>query len=348
MGDPWARIPSEFLTVDEEKPVDGPQADVLRVWLRRRLGAGLRRLTQRVGGGGGHKSAVYFADTDSGPLVIRAPKRGTGWSAPLVGCSEYHSLAGLYAIGRLSQLGQPVPDVLALEQDCGVLGAPFAVFRRVPGLHMTDYCEQWTNWPYPEEQWGEFLSACHSVEPIRGAGPVNDGGVGWSSSWSDYISRLLSAYVRQYRGRLPADFGARWGVLLERLGPQLDARPVRLLQLESNGYCNLILDPTTHRINAVLDFEEVTAGDPLFELVVMAWYLGRRGIADHGGRTCFRWGRFYRTYGRVDWGHPLVPVYRAVILLEKLWRPDSDGRAKRLVAMLERLAAAEELDDVRS
>ena len=62
--------------------------------------------------------------------------------------------------------------------------------------------------------------------------------------------------------------------------------------MESNGYCNLILDPDARRIAAVLDFEGVLAGDPLFGIVSMAWYLGRPGIADHGGKTCFRWPRF--------------------------------------------------------
>ncbi len=202
---------------------------------------------------------------------------------------------------------------------------------------MADYSEQWTSWPYPEDQWGAFLRACHSIEPVRGAGPVDDYGVGWCASWSEYLRRLFVARIAERPRLLPADFGPRWEKVLQHAAPLLDARPVRLLQMESNGYCNLILDWHTRRIEAVLDFEEVTGGDPLFELVIMAWYLGRRGIADHGARTCFNWRRFYRGYGRVDWRHPLVPLYRAAILLEKLWREDRAGRARRLEANLRRI-----------
>jgi aminoglycoside phosphotransferase (APT) family kinase protein len=336
MTDPWTLVPSQFLTHDQAQHVTGRPAQALRTWLRRRLGLELQRLSRRAGGGGGFKSTVYFAGTDGGPLVVRVPRRGTGWNARLLGCPDYHCIAGAYAIARLAALGQPVPELLLIERDCEVLGAPFAVFRRVSGVHMADYCERWTRWPYPEEQWGEFLRACHGIEPVRGAGPVDDAGTGWCASWSEYVTRLLLARAGEFAHLLPSDFPAHWERLLASYSASLDARPVRLLHLESNGYCNLILDPHTRRIKAVLDFEEVTAGDPLFELVAMAWYLGRHGIADHGGRTCFEWRRFYRGYGPVNWRHPLVPVYRTLILLEKLWRPDRERRLRGLLRLLRR------------
>jgi aminoglycoside phosphotransferase (APT) family kinase protein len=333
-GDPWARVPSDQITMDVEESVTGDPQTALASWLCSRLGRRLVRLTRRVGGGGGFKSTVYFAQTAEGSLVVRAPHRGTGWNARLIGCPDYHCVAGAYALGRLTALGQPVPELLALEPSPAVLGGPFAVFSRVAGVHLADYSEQWSVWPYPEEQWGEFLRACHSLQPVRGAGPVDDQGIGWSGSWSEYVSRLLLARTEEHADCLPPDFGARWRRLLERYAVLLDQRPVRLLQMESNGYCNLILDPVTHCIKAVIDFEEVTAGDPLFELVSMAWYLGRRGVSDHGEHTCFQWKRFSLGYGPVEWGHPLIPVYRTLMLLEKLWKPARHQRIRRLVRTL--------------
>ena len=209
-SDPWASVPNEELTFDVEEPVEGEPQPALSKWLGTRLGMSLRRLTRRVGGGGGYKSTIYFADTDVAPLAIRVPKPGTGWSAPSVGCPEYHCLAGAYAIRRLAALAQPVPEILGLERDSRVLGAPFAVFRRVAGVSMAEYSDHWTTWPYPEEQWGEFLRACHSIEPLRGAGPVDDEGVGWCASWGEYVSRLLLARVHEYSDCLPVDFGPRW------------------------------------------------------------------------------------------------------------------------------------------
>jgi len=332
--DPWAQVPSEYLTFDIEEPVDGEPRRALREWLQARLGARLRGLTRRTGGGGGYKSTIYFADTDIGPLVVRVPRQGTGWSARAVGCPEYHCIAGAYAIAHLAALGQPVPELLHLERSGHALGAPLAVYRRVAGLHMNDYSQQWRQWPYPEDQWGEFLRACHSLRPARGAGPVNDDGAGWCASWPEYISRLLAARTGEYAALLPPEFLPRWQALLARYEPLLEACPIRLLHMESCGFCNVVLDSASDRIKCVLDFEDVQAGDPLFELVTMAWYLGRRGIADHGGRTCFNWRRFYRGYGPVDWRHPLVPLYRTIIMLEKLWRPDKHRRARRLAGLL--------------
>ena len=331
--DPWANAPNEYLTVDIEAAVEDEPRPALARWLQSHLQTNLIQLTKRVGGGGGYKSELYFADTDIGALVVRVPHPGTGWSARLLGCPEYHCIAGAYAIAELKKLNQPVPELLAIERDATILGRPFAVLRRMPGVYMHDYCEAWSRWPYPEEEWGEFLRACHSIEPVRGAGPVDDDGVGCCASWREFISQLLAARAAEHAALLPADFAPRWQRLLIRYAPLLDARPVRLLQLESNGYCNLLLDPTSHRLNAVLDFEEVTAGDPFFELVTMAWYLGRRGLADHGGRTCFSWPRFSRAYGKVAWSHPLLPLYRTIILLEKLYR-EAAPRARRLRAIL--------------
>lgn len=202
---------------------------------------------------------------------------------------------------------------------------------------MADYSEDWAEWPYPEEQWGEFLRACHSIEPVHGAGPVDDEGIGLCTSWREYVGLVSAAHVTTNADCLPSGFAADWDSVLRHYAPLLDSRPVRLLHMESNGYCNLILDPDTHRIAAVLDFEEVLAGDPLFEIVSMAWYLGRRGIADHGGRTGFSWPRFLREYGAVEWDSPLVPIYRAVILLEKLWREDRQSRARGLLRIVRRL-----------
>lgn len=333
--DAWADLPNGRLTLDAEEAFEGEPCASLGRWLKKKLDLSLLRLARRTGGGGGCKSTIYFAETDAGPLVVRVPHRGTGWSARLLGCPDYHCIAGAYAVNRLFASGQPVPELLAIEQDCKILGAPFAVFRRVAGIHLADYSEQWNKWPYPEEQWGEFLRACHSLEPVKGAGLVDDEGIGGCASWSEFISRLLLARAAEHSDLLPADFSARWRRLLEDCAALLDERPIGLLQMESNGYCNLILDPATHDIKAVLDFEEVTAGDPLFEFVTMAWHLGRRGLADHGGRTCFNWRRFYRGYGSaVDWNHPLVPLYRTVILLEKLWREDRRPRLGRLLRIV--------------
>ena len=335
LSDPWSEIPNEQLQFDLEEPVCGDLRAGLSDWFRKALNQELSHLTRRIGGGGGFKSTIYFATADGDEFVIRVPHPGTGWSARLIGAREYHSVAGVYAVNRLSALGQPVPELIAVERDTTLFDAPFAVWRRVRGVHMADYSEEWTSWPYPEKQWGEFLRACHSIEPVRGAGPVDDEGIGLCTSWQDYIRRVSKAHIAAYADHLPAIFASDWERVLDHYAPMLDSRPARLLHMESNGYCNLILDPDTHTIKAVVDFEEITAGDPLFEIVSMAWHLGKAGIADHGGKTCFSWRRFLRAYGDLEWKHPLIPVYRAVILMEKLWGEDRESRVRRLVRIVQ-------------
>lgn len=330
LSDPWSQIPNEQLQFDVEEPVCGPLFDSLADWFHLTLHREVTHLTHRTGGGGGFKSNIFFVQTSGEEFAIRVPHPGTGWNARLIGAPEYHSIAGIYAVKRLAALGQPVPELVAVERNPRILGGPFAVWRRVHGVHMADYSEEWTKWPYPEGQWGEFLRACHSIEPVRGTGPVDDEGIGVCASWAEYIRRISAAHISTHGSHLPTGFAADWEQALERYAPLMDSRPVRLLHMESNGYCNLILDTDTHAIKAAVDFEEVTAGDPLFELVSMAWYLGKPGIADHGGRTCFSWRRFERGYGSIEWKHPLIPIYRAVMLLEKLQGEDRESRVRRL------------------
>ena len=198
LSDPWSQIPNEQLQFDVEEPVCGPLLDSLAGWFRQALGKELTYLTRRVGGGGGFKSTIYFAVANGEEFAIRVPHRGTGWSARLIGAGEYHSIAGAYAATRLSALGQPVPKLVAMERDPALFGGPFAVWKRVRGVHMADYSEQWASWPYPEEQWGEFLRACHSIEPVHGTGPVDDEGIGLCASWAEYIRRISAAHMSIY------------------------------------------------------------------------------------------------------------------------------------------------------
>lgn len=340
LSDPWSQIPNEQLQFDVEEPVCGDLQNSLSDWFHKTLNRRLSYLTRRVGGGGGFKSTIYFAKANGEEFVIRVPHPGTGWNARLIGTPEYHSIAGVYSVNRLSALGQPVPELVSVERHPSLFGRPFAVWRRVSGIHMADYSEQWTTWPYPEEQWGEFLRACHAIEPIRGAGPVDDEGIGLCSSWAEFIRHISAAHISTYASYLPPGFKRSWDCVMERFVPILDSRPIRLLHMESNGYCNLILDPDAHTLKAVVDFEEVTAGDPLFEIVYTAWHLGKPGIADHGGRTCFDWRRFECGYGDIEWKHPLIPVYQGVILLEKLWRGDRESRVRRLVGIVRRMPRA--------
>jgi aminoglycoside phosphotransferase (APT) family kinase protein len=138
-----------------------------------------------------------------------------------------------------------------------------------------------------------------------------------SATWSGFFhcDRVARLYLeRGYLDRAEAQLLA---TLPERLAPELDRAKPRLLHLGDlmhNG--NLILEPRTGRIRAIVDYVESMAGDPRWELAWIRYYFSDYPFA----RASFDLARFWTGYG-AEYGSddPLGRFYLAAILLfEKL------------------------------
>jgi aminoglycoside phosphotransferase (APT) family kinase protein len=208
---------------------------------------------------GGRSNLTYILNDI---YVVRRPPLG-------------HVLATAHDMARefkvLSALGPtavPVPDVLHLCEDESVLGAPFYLMARVPG---EVYRREAQTAPLGEAarrdlafEMIDTLVALHSVDPI-------DVGLGDFGRPDGFLERQ----VRRWTGQLersasrPLPDAAR---LRDRLAQNIPQSPRAAIVHGDYRLDNLIINPATMRVAAVLDWEMATLGDPLTDLGLLIAY----------------------------------------------------------------------------
>jgi aminoglycoside phosphotransferase (APT) family kinase protein len=162
----------------------------------------------------------------------------------------------------------PVPETLLLCEDDNVIGAPFYLMARVPGVV---YRRRAQTDPLGAEarrdlafEMVETLVRLHAVDPAEVG--LDDFG---------RPEGFLQRQVRRWAGQLARS--------KSRELPQADALRDRLARSvpTSTGAAivhgdfrldNLIVDPLTMRVAAVLDWEMATIGDPLADLGLLVAY----------------------------------------------------------------------------
>jgi aminoglycoside phosphotransferase (APT) family kinase protein len=232
---------------------------------------------------------------------------------------------GVYFHARLKSAGLPVPDLVAFAPSAGPRGETCTVWEWVEGLPAE--WEVGLPCPYDEAELGELLRRIHDLGFDADFGFLGDDlarrtfslpDLGPTSTrWAGFFhcDRVARLYLQ--KGYLNPDEAEILSSLPDRLSDELSHVERRLLHLGDvmhNG--NLIVDPGTGRIRAILDYAESTAGDPRWELAWIRYY-----FADYPfERSTFDLDRFWDGYG-AEYGSndPLGRFYLAAILLfEKL------------------------------
>jgi aminoglycoside phosphotransferase (APT) family kinase protein len=232
---------------------------------------------------------------------------------------------GVYFHRRVKSAGLPVPNLVVFAPRGGPNGEACAVWEWVEGVPA-----EWGTGqpcPYDEAELGELLGRIHALRFDGDFGFLGDDLsqrtfalpdlAPTSPTWSGFFhcDRVARHYLQL--GYLNPDEAALLGSWLERLAPELDRAPARLLHfgdIMHNG--NLLVDAGTGRIRAILDYTESLAGDPRWEL---AWF--RYYFADFPfNRPSFDLARFWAGYGfEAPADDSLSRFYLAAILLfEKL------------------------------
>lgn len=210
---------------------------------------------------GGLANRNYLVQLQSGPAVLRRPPPG-----PLP--PGAHDMAREHRI--LSCLPDALPEAprsLHLCEDPAVMGAPFQILEYRPGRVIRA--------ALPDDLAGHgaalsdtmlsTLAAIHAVDTAA----LGLDGLGRPEG---FLARTSAGWRR--RGMAVADDAdAR---LLAELGAWLDANAVpdgapTLLHGDFK-LDNLILDETTLAPNAVVDWDQGTRGDPLFDLATLLSY----------------------------------------------------------------------------
>jgi aminoglycoside phosphotransferase (APT) family kinase protein len=282
---------------------------------------------------GGQSNPTFLIRSTGGRFVLRRKPPGTLLKSAHAVEREYRVMAALAATDV------PVPRVLHLCEDEGVIGSTFFIMDFIDGRIFWD-----GRLPdvAPEERWRIYdsmnaaLAALHSADPAR----VGLGDFGRPGS---YFERQTARWSGQYRASetdaIPAmDALIGW---LERETPADDGR----VSLVHGDYRldNMIFEPSGPRILALLDWELSTLGHPFADLAYqcMQWRLpaegafrglggldrGAHGLpteAEYVARYCERTG----VSDIPNWTYYLAfSFFRLAAILQGVYRRSLDGNA---------------------
>ncbi|HLY30878.1 MAG TPA: phosphotransferase family protein [Ktedonobacterales bacterium] len=244
----------------------------LQVYLARELPGDDSPITvERIRGG--HSNETFYVTRGDTQYVLRRPPRG-----PLLPTAhdvgrEYHVLSAL------AQTDFPVPRPVLYCADTGVIGAPFYLMERVPGIVIR----------------AQLPSAFDSPEACAGLS-------------EELIDRLADLHAVNWQAIGLGDFGKPQGYIerqLRRWEGQLDASRTRPLpdldavtawlhtSMPESGPATIVhgdyrLDNAMFapeppaRILAVVDWEMATLGDPLADLGYLLSFWREPGDPDFG------------------------------------------------------------------
>jgi aminoglycoside phosphotransferase (APT) family kinase protein len=246
---------------------EGIELDAVTTWITDRTAA-VAPLAFEVVQGGRSNLTYTVTDADGRRLILRRP--------PLHGVLQSaHDMGREHRIiSALAETDVPVPPTVGLEEDASVTGAPFYVMDFVDGVVVRDAAtarERLT----PDvraaaaDDLVDVLVRLHEVD-------VDEVGLGDLARREDYLARQLKRWhgqLAQARTRdLPVldDVHAR---LVADIPPQGPATVVH----GDYRLDNLILDPDTGGVRAVLDWELTTLGDPLADLGLLLVYWAEPG-----------------------------------------------------------------------
>jgi aminoglycoside phosphotransferase (APT) family kinase protein len=208
---------------------------------------------------GGRSNLTYVINE---VFVLRRPPLG-------------HVLATAHDMARefrvISALGAtavPVPEALLLCEDDSVVGAPFYLMARVPGVVLRHRAQ--TD-PLGDENrrtvafaMMDTLAQLHLVDP-------DEVGLADFGRPDGFLARQVRRWTGQLEKSRSRDLPAA-DTLRERLVATIPTSSRTGIVHGDYRLDNLIVDPDTLRVAAVLDWEMATVGDPLTDLGLLLAY----------------------------------------------------------------------------
>jgi aminoglycoside phosphotransferase (APT) family kinase protein len=220
------------------------------------VGRGPIAEVRQFAGGASNLTYLLRYDGDQPDLILRRPPAGA-------------KARGAHDMGRehdvqaaLAPVFPQVPAMVALCRDESVIGSEFYVMTKVDGaIPRQDF-----GFPVSPEQADNLcdraldtLVALHAVdvEAIPALAALNRG--------DGYVARQVGGWTRRFADARTDDTGD-WGDVLSWLDEHQPPDVAQRMIHNDFRLDNLVLDPDTLGVRAVLDWEMATVGDPLMDL----------------------------------------------------------------------------------
>jgi aminoglycoside phosphotransferase (APT) family kinase protein len=306
----------------------------------------------------GHSNLVYLIRAGDREYVLRRPPLG-----PVP--PKAHDMAREYRVLHAIHPHFPeAPRVFALCEDRSIIGSTFFLMERRHGVILLDAPPPaWASIPdYPRlvsEAFIDCLVRLHAVDmspPAIGALGKPGGFVerqvrGWAERWQRAKTEELPAMDRVIQ----------W--LYDRMPPPLAPTLVH----NDFKLDNVMLCATANRVEAVLDWEMATLGDPLADLglTLCYWTNAATSTLLTAQTGWYTRGQFIERYARrtgrdmTHLGyHEVLGIFKLAVILQQIYYRfhrgqtrderfrDFDGRVQNLVASAARMVDANGADRV--
>jgi aminoglycoside phosphotransferase (APT) family kinase protein len=206
----------------------------------------------------GHSNLTYSLRFGEMDLVLRRPPFGSKVKSAHDMGREYRVLSKLHAAFP------PAPQPLCYDEEGSVIGAPFYVMRRIPGVILRKQLPAGLEIsPLQAEQMGysfiDTLAQLHRID-------FEAIGLGELGRPVGYVQRQVEGWIKRYAGSRTHDL-PEIEPITQWLPEHMPAEYGAALIHNDYKYDNTILDPDDiTRIVGVLDWEMCTLGDPLMDL----------------------------------------------------------------------------------
>ncbi|MEX2549925.1 MAG: phosphotransferase family protein [Nitriliruptoraceae bacterium] len=246
---------------DDPEPPAGLDLEAITDWLASRTALAPPLRAERATGGRSNLTYIVTDANDRRVVVRRPPLHGV--------LSSAHDVAREHRI--LSALGPtdvPVPSCLGVEDDPAIIGAPFYAMEYVGGIIARD---QASARRLPPDQRRTSSGSLVDVLARLHAVDIDAVGLGDLARREDYLARQLHRWHTQLEQGRTRDTSALEDVH-HRLAAEIPEQGPATIVHGDYRLDNLVLDPSSGEVSAVLDWELTTLGDPLADLGLLLVY----------------------------------------------------------------------------
>ena len=166
-------------------------------------------------------------------------------------------------VSKLNKFYKETPEVILFCEDDTIIGAPFYIMKKVEGIILrAKFANKIdlnpTKWRQLSEKLVDKLAELHKLD-IETTGLIELG------KPEGYVNRQLEGWIGRYAKSKTEQIAAMETVEMWLLKNQPKTQAQAFLHNDYK-YDNIVFDTELNKINAILDWEMATVGDPLMDL----------------------------------------------------------------------------------